>query len=52
MLYYAEKINGNPTRNVDFDSEGEAIEYFMDILGDNLLAVIKDNDPEITVVYD
>jgi len=35
-----------------FDSDGEAVQHYRAKYGSKLMAVVKDNDPEITAVYE
>ena len=53
MKYYPEVLGIEKNLPLkEFREEKEAIQFFLNSYGKNLLAVVLDNDPEIRVVWD
>ena len=55
MLYYPEcdgHLFFKNIREQEFNSDAEAVLYYQKKYGTLLMAVVKDNDPEITAVYE
>ena len=52
MLYYPELYSDWHIRSKSFDSDKEAVDHFKKKYGNGLMAVIRDNDPHIEVVWD